>query len=107
MPRGAPKGNKNGLKHGLYAARTEVVALKHPKVRNAAFAILYLEQAIDEIHARLMRADGDEFPRLANSLSLAVTALFNGHRTISFLTGGMTPMEDALNELKALNFSED
>jgi hypothetical protein len=95
------------LKHGLYAGRMEIVPLQDPQVRNAAFAILYLEQAIDEIHARLMQAEGDDFPRLANSLSLAVTALFNGHRAISFLTGGMSPMEDALNELKALNFSED
>ncbi len=106
MP-GAPQGNKNALKHGLYAARPEVVTLEDPHVRNAAFAILYLEQAIDEIHARLMQAEGDDFPRLANSLSLAVTALFNGHRSISYLTGGMSPMEDALNELKALNFAED
>lgn len=104
---GAPKGNRNALKHGPYAPRLEIVSLDAPQVRNAAFAILHLEQAIDELSARLMAAEGDDFPRLANSLSLAVTALMNAHRTISFLTGGASPMEEALRELASLDFSED
>ena len=104
---GAPKGNKHALKHGLYAERAEIVRLDDPRVRKATLAVLRLEQAIEEIYARMMEAEGDEFARLANTLSLAATALFNGHRTISFLTGGMAPVEEALRELEALDFSED
>ncbi len=107
MRGGAPEGNKNALRHGLYAGRTQIVRVEDPQVRKATFAVIYLEQAIDEIHARMMVARGDEFCRLANTLSLATTALFNGHRTLSYLTGGMTPMEDALRELRALDFHED
>jgi len=106
MP-GAPTGNKNALKHGLYAGRTEIITMEDPQVRKATFAIHYLENAIDEIYARMMQAKGLEFTRLANTLSLATTALFNGHRTLSYLTGGMTPMEEALRELRALDFKED
>jgi hypothetical protein len=105
---GAPKGNKNALKHGLYAGRGK--RIEEPvdgQVRKATFAILHLEQAIEAIYKRMMKADRDEFTRLANTLSLATTALFNGHRTLSYLTGGMTPMEEALRELRALDFSED
>ena len=104
---GAPKGNRNALKHGLYAGKRQIVEADDAQVRKATFAILHLERVIDAIQAKMKEADIDEFTRLANSLSLATTALFNGHRTLSFLTGGMTPMEEALKELKSLKFSED
>src|SRR5512140_3618268 len=103
---GAPIGNKNALKHGLYAVRGKVM-VEDPRLRKPTFAIQYLEEAIDEIYVRMMKAQGDEFTRLANALSVATTALFNGHRTNSYLSGGMTPLEDALRELKALDFGED
>src|SRR5512135_3048653 len=103
----APKGNKNALKHGLYAGRDAAITLEDPQLRKASFAIQYLENAIDQIYGRLMEAKGEEFTRLANALASATTALFNGHRTISYLTGGMTPLEDALRELRELNFGED
>ena len=48
---------------------------------------------MDEIHARMGDAQGEEFTRLGNALSLAATALFNGHRTVAFLTGGVTPVK--------------
>jgi hypothetical protein len=104
---GAPKGNKNALKHGLYAGRKTIVTVVNVQVRKPSFAITYLEDAIDEIHARMMEAEGEEFTRLANALSLATTSLFNGHRTMAYLMGGMAPVEDALRELRALDFGED
>ena len=70
-------------------------------------AIHYLEVVMDELYARMKEADSEEFTRLANALSLAATALFNGHRTVAFLTGGVSPIEDAVKELKALDFQED
>ncbi len=93
------------------ARRVTTQAGKHGprdlRIRKAAFAIRHLEQAIDEISARLVAADGADFARLANSLSHAVTALMNAHRALSDLTGGASPMEEALRELAALDFSED
>ncbi len=104
---GAPKGNKNALKHGLYAVRTEIVTIEDPQVRKATFAVAYLQDVIDRLYEQIRTARGEELCRLSNALCLATTALFNGHRTISYLTGGMTPMEEALRELQALEFSED
>jgi hypothetical protein len=113
----APTGNKNALKHGLYASKAALVvdgpstslrsAQGDTLLRGPSVAIQYLDEAIDEIFKRLMRARGEEFTRLANALSLATTALFNGHRTMAYLTGGMTPVEDAMKELEALDFGED
>ncbi len=105
----APKGNSNALKHGLYAGRkTAILQVEDRQLRKPTFAIQYLEDAIDLIHERMMDTlNVEEFTRLAGALSLATTALFNGHRTLAYLTGGMTPVEDALRELKVLDFSED
>jgi hypothetical protein len=116
---GAPKGNKNALKHGLYAkkvVRGEVVdappgslalAKADETQRGLEAAIRYLQDVMDVTYARLKRADGEEFARLANTLSLAATALFNGYRTVAYLTGGIAPVDEALKELQALGFEED
>jgi len=116
---GAPKGNKNALKHGLYAKKVvkgEVV--DEPSValavvpgnearRSLETAIRYLQDVMDVAYARLRRAEGEEFTRLANALSLAATALFNGHRTVAYLIGGIAPVDEALKELATLGFEED
>jgi hypothetical protein len=158
---GAPKGNKNALKHGLYAEKALAVvvagsdaswrrsAQRQPEAALArapgsstlrdgalvstpgsstrigdadlmsarptgsshegiATAIRYLEEVMDEIMRRMKEAEGsEEFTRLANALSLAATSLFNGHRTVAYLTGGASPVEEALRELQALDFNED
>ena len=106
MP-GAPKGNKNALKHGLYADKAEIITVEARSLRDPSFVIQRLETAIDEISERMKNASDDEFTRLANALSFAATALFNGHRTLTYLSGGMTPVEDAMRELLALDFAED
>ncbi len=106
MP-GAPKGNKNALKHGLYANKPEIITVADRSLRDPSFAIQCLEETIDEIRARMKKASGDEFTKLANALSFAITALFNGHRTLAYLSGGMTPIEDAMRELLTLDFAED
>ena len=105
---GAPKGNKNALKHGLYAGRGKrIEGAQDVQVQKATFAIVHLEETIERICKRMEEADGEAFTRLANALAISTTALFNGHRTISYLTGGMTPMEQALRELETLDFEED
>lgn len=119
---GAPKGNKNALKHGLYAKKvlrgevvvddTATTALSTSATEDGARgsllrAIRYLEHVMDELYRRMERAKGDEYTRLSNSLALAATALFNGHRTIAYLIGGLNPVEDAIKELEGLDFAED
>ena len=104
---GASKSNRNLPRHSVDSSSGSIAETDEGQVRKATLAILHLEEVIDAIRARMMEAEGDDFVRLANSMSLAATALFNGHRTIRYLTGGMTPMELALRELKGLDFSED
>jgi hypothetical protein len=121
---GAPKGNQNARKHGLYSkkARVEIIVGPSTAVLRASAqgdgaaaielqdprrAIRYLEEVMDEIVRRMREATDEEFTRLANALSLATTAVFNGHRTVAYLTGEMTPVEDALKVLGALGFEED
>jgi len=105
----APKGNKNALKHGLYAGKSDAVLQGERAVlRDPSFAVQLLEEAIQEIYERMMEArDEESFARNANALSLAATALFNGHRTVAFLTGQFTPMEAAMKELQTLGFEDD
>jgi len=110
---GAPKGNQNARKHGLYAkkAKVEIITFGEGEaeiqVRDPRRAIKYLEGVMDEIMRRIVRARNDDFTRLSNSLSLATTALLNAHRTVAYLRGEATPIEDALRELEALAFEED
>jgi hypothetical protein len=109
---GAPKGNQNARKHGLWAKKAQAVQIITPAdgsvpLQDPRRAIRYLEEVMDEIVRRLREATPEEFTRLANSLALAATALFNGHRTVAYLMGEMTPVEDALKELEALGFAED
>jgi hypothetical protein len=110
---GAPKGNQNARKHGLYARKAKVEIITPGEVgaaielQDPRRAIRYLEEVMDEIMRRMREATPEEFTRLANSLALATTALFNGHRTVAYLMGEMTPVEDALRELAALGFAED
>ncbi len=76
--------------------------------RAPSFAILYLEQALDRIFARIPQAaSADELMRLARALSLCTTALFNAHRIDAMLRGGLNPMDEALKALGELDFDED
>ncbi len=102
------RGNKNSLRHGLYAgfgSARDIITTAN--MRPLEFAIPYLEAAIDETYERMMKAEGLEYVRLANSLSLLTAALFNGHRTVAFINGGTTPVAEAIKELRVLKFNED
>ena len=102
------KNNKNALKHGLYARRTKTKNPKAREPRHPAQIILALEDTLDAIIERLKGADDDKaFAALANSMSMASTAIFTGHRTITFMSGKIVPVEQALDELKALDFDDD
>ncbi len=76
--------------------------------RPPAFAIAYLEDALDRIYTHLLAAQqADELMRLARALSVCTTALFNAHRISAVLSGEAGVMEEALRELGALDFDED
>ena len=76
--------------------------------REPAFAIAYLEDALDRVHERLLAAsDADELMRLSRALSVCTTALFNAHRIAHLLSGGAGVMEEALKALGELEFDED
>lgn len=86
--------------------RRQTPAPREP--RSPAFAIAYLEDALDRIHTRLLAAsDADELMRLARALSVCATALFHAHRISAMLSGGSGPLDDALKELGQLEFDED
>ncbi len=76
--------------------------------RAPSFAILYLEQALDRIFARIPQAaSADELMRLSRALSLCTTALFNAHRIDAMLRGVSGEMDEALKALGELDFDED
>lgn len=109
---GARKGNQNARKHGLYAKARPSATLRASETGETplhppSFAMRYLEEAMEEIFARMEKARGQNFVRLANALSMAATSLFSGHRTMAYLSGGISPIEDAMKELQSLDFSED
>jgi hypothetical protein len=102
---GAPKGNKNALKHGAFA---KPIKPEPRTMRSIEELILRLEDVNDRIFDRLKTAgDTDEFTKLTNTFSTNTVAIFNGHRTLSFVSGSATPVQEAYNELKTLEFDED
>jgi len=77
-------------------------------LRPPSFAMLLLEDVIDETYRRIQQAaDDDAFVRLANSLAMATTRLVNGHRLLAVLSGEVTPLQAALKGLAELKFDED
>lgn len=103
--RGVKPGNKNALKHGAYTKGEKKTA---KKMRTIEDHILRLEDVNDRIFDRLKGAgDTDEFVKLCAVFSTNSTAIFNGHRTLSFVSGSATPIQEAYNELKTLEFDED
>ena len=102
---GKGKGNKNALKHGGYAK-----GLKPD--RETALTIeellLRLSDVNDRLFLKLREAtDNDEMIKLVHAFTANSVAIFNGYRTASFVSGSLTPIQEAHNELKTLEFDED
>ncbi len=106
---GGQPGNKNALKHGLYARRftkPEISALKKMDPASLEAEIHLLRVVADRILARLEAAtdDSDAYTKLTNSLTNAITALNTTARTHALLMGAYTPLDDALiNALEELD----
>jgi hypothetical protein len=117
---GAPKGNRNALKHGLYAKHytaEELARLRKMKpdnyepelgmIRMAVNNVFEIHNYIKKMMAEAMRnnqpVDVEALAKITNSLSLALTALNTTARTQALFSGTDTSFNDdfdmALNSL--------
>ncbi len=101
---GKGKGNKNALKHGLYA--------KTPLAAGPGLTIEERRAVLDACIQRMADHftsldDMDKMSKCLNSISIAVTAANNCDRTLAIINGNYTPLEDVLNELRILDPEED
>ncbi len=105
------KGNKNALKHGLYAQRftePEIESLGKMPMDDLRQEIVMLRVVADRILKRLAdpepgKPDLDTkiLSGLVYSLTLAVTTLNTTARTHALLNGTYSPLNDALMEALA------
>jgi hypothetical protein len=115
---GAPKGNKNAFKHGLYARHipsSEQDLLRNMPPEDYQQEITMLRMVVKnifEIHTRLhaqmqrqpediQSCDAEAFSKVNNSLSLAVTALSTLARTHALLCGADASLTDSFEQALA------
>jgi len=115
---GAPKGNKNALKNGLYAKHftpEQWAGLKKMNPKDGTHEMYVLETVIDDLfeqhilereHVKKLREQGkkvdlEALTRLDNSLALTITALNGTKRTHALFNGTEATSNDAFDE--ALN----
>ena len=115
---GAPKGNKNALKNGLYAKHftpEEREGLRRMKPEDSTHEMYVLEVVISDLfeehilereHVKKLREEGkkvdlEALTKLDNSLALAITALNGTKRTQALFNGTDATSNDAYDE--ALN----
>lgn len=104
----ALRGNKNALKHGGYAKKDKSAKDEKQKLRALENTIVRLEEVQDRIFDMIHSSnDVDQSVKLINAFSNNAIAIFSGHRTIQFVSGTATPIDEAFEELKTLDFDED
>jgi len=110
----APKGNKNALKHGLYANRfhdNEVKRLNNIPVKNIEGEIAYLRTVLSRI-AMILEKTGlgygsqrpleDETIKLLHSFTEASRSLSTYIRLYTMMTGELEEWEKEIEEGKSL-----
>lgn len=112
---GAPKGNTNALKHGLYAKRyspEEIAALRNMSPQDFRHEYFMMRVAVknifqiqQRIRARMDSKEGSSNPedegalaKITNSLAVAMTALNTTARTYALFSGTDTTLNDPLDE---------
>ena len=115
---GAPKGNTNALKHGLYAkhfSMEEQTGLRRMSPEDFRHEIYMMRVTINkmfDIHSRLLEiveksmatgkpSNVEALASITNSMSLAITALNTTARTYALFNGTDTALNDTFGE--ALN----
>jgi uncharacterized protein YjcR len=112
---GAPKGNTNALKHGLYAKRfspEEITGLRKMSPRDMRHEFYMMRVAVKnlfEVQKRIMArldslpgssnpADELALAKITNSLAVAIAALNTTARTMALFEGTDTTLNDPLDE---------
>ena len=115
---GAPKGNKNALRNGLYAKHftpEEREGLRKMKPEDSTQEMYVLQvvigdlfeehilerECVKKLREQGKKVDLEALTRLDNSLALAITALNGTRRTHALLNGTEATSNDAFDE--ALN----
>jgi hypothetical protein len=115
---GAPKGNANALKHGLYARHIspadraglrnmppgdyqDEIYMMRVVIKNLFELHHELYQSLQSLDASERYAEIEALAKITNSLSLAITALNTTARTHALLTGTDASVNDAFEQ--ALN----
>jgi hypothetical protein len=103
---GAPKGNTNALKHGLYARhflddqRTGLKRMEWDDFRHEEFLHRVIAEGIFEILNDLLtgyKPDIDQVIKLANSLAICTLAAGTHARTHACLNGSAVPLDEAFS----------
>jgi hypothetical protein len=112
---GAPKGNTNALKHGLYAKRfspEEIAALRRMSPQDLGHEFIMVRVAVkntfeiqQRIHAMLDKMSGPVPPeelealaKITNSLAQVLTALNTTAKTYALFSGTDKSLNDPLDE---------
>ncbi len=104
---GAPKGNRNALKHGLYARHLTPEAIDtlrriSPTDFQQEISIMrVLIKDLFEIHHRLYsqkKPDIEAFRMVSNSISLAVSTLHSAVKTFSLIQGQNCSQDNSILE---------
>jgi hypothetical protein len=112
---GAPKGNTNALKHGLYAKKytpEEIAGLRNMSLTDFRHEYYMMRVVVDNvfevqqsIRARIDSRQGESCPedeealaKITNSLARAMTALNTTAKTYALLNGEDPALNDPLDE---------
>ena len=112
---GAPKGNTNALKHGLYAKRyspeetADLRKMSPEDFRHEVYMMRVVVKNIFQIHSDLFKkveggpkakrpANMEALARITNSLAQAVTTLNTTARTHALFSGTDPSVNDPLSE---------
>jgi hypothetical protein len=107
---GAPKGNCNALKHGLYAKhytpeqKEELRQMDHGDLRHEINAARMIVGDILKLHAGLMKGekvDIDQITKLDNSACIAIDKVSLCATRYAILSGECETMNDSLAEALA------
>jgi hypothetical protein len=101
--KGAPKGNNNAQKHGLWARN-------HPKAKVKGEGEIEINQVekrrniaddvIETLYDKFHRLDDiDQLCKCANSISLAITAANGCDRTLAIVSGKISTVSEAIEQL--------
>jgi hypothetical protein len=110
--RGAPLGNNNALKHGLYShwfTRSEKGRLDRDRLGQLDDEEKSLNIVIDRIFAAIKAGTlgEDKVLETARAVSLAVGRIESIHRSRKVIYDNQTTVEKALDELKYIPVDED